>query len=323
MGNQHYGNVLIGAELYDDAGVVKLSDDLAIVTTVDYFTPVVDNPFDFGAIAAANSLSDIYAMGSRPISALNIVGFPEKGIEKKILGEIIKGGADTARLAGMPIVVGHTLKAPEPFYGLAITGSVHPDRILTNANAREGDILYLTKPLGTGLITTAARNGKADGKILQGAVEIMKMLNKDASEAVLAVCSKDSGYICAVTDITGYGLLGHLNEMLNASGRSAIIDYNSVPLLPGAEDLARIDQFPGGSRSNLQTAEPEMFWEGDFETCEKLILADAQTSGGLLIAIKPDYAGALESEMKEDSVDFAKIGEIIKREKWLTKVTKK
>lgn len=323
MGNQHYGDVLIGAELYDDAGVVKISDDLAVVTTVDYFTPVVDDPFDFGAIAAANSLSDIYAMGARPISALNIVGFPEKGIDKKILGEIVKGGADTARLAGMPIVGGHTLKAPEPFYGLAITGSVHPDRILTNANAREADILYLTKPLGTGLITTAARNGKADDKVIQGAIEIMKLLNKAASEAALTVCSENSGYICAVTDITGYGLLGHLNEMLNASGVSAFIDYNSVPLLPGVDALARLDQFPGGSRSNLQTAEPDALWEGNFEEFEKLILADAQTSGGLLIAIKPDLADALEMEMKKDSVNFEKIGKVIKREKWLTKVTKK
>lgn len=323
MGNQHYGDVLIGAELYDDAGVVKISEDLAIVTTVDYFTPVVDDPFDFGAIAAANSLSDIYAMGARPVSALNIVGFPEKGIDRKILGEIIKGGADTARLAGMPIVGGHTLKAPEPFYGLAITGTVHPDRILTNANAREGDILYLTKPLGTGLISTAARNGKADDEVVQGAIETMKLLNKAACEAVLIVCSESTGYICSVTDITGYGLLGHLNEMLNASGVSAIIDYNSVPMLPGVEDLARLDQFPGGSRSNLQSAEPDMFWDGDFENYEKLMLADAQTSGGLLIAIKPDYSDILETEMKKDSANFAKIGEIIKREKWLTKVTKK
>jgi selenide,water dikinase len=262
-------------------------------------------------------------MGARPISALNIVGFPEKSIDRTVLGKIIKGGADTARLAGMPIVGGHTLKAPEPFYGLSITGSAHPERILTNAAAREDDVLYLTKPLGTGLITTAAKNRKADETILQNAINVMKELNKAASEAVLKVCADNPGYICSVTDITGYGLLGHLGEMLNASGKSAILDFPGVPLLPGAEDLARIDQFPGGSRSNLKTAEAEIFWDGQFENFEKLILADAQTSGGLLISIKRAYASALENEMKKNSVKIAKIGKIIKREKWLIKAAKK
>jgi len=314
---------LVGTRLYDDAGVVKVSEDLAIVTTVDYFTPVVDDPFDFGAIAAANSLSDIYAMGARPISALNIVGFPEKNIDKSVLNEIINGGLETANRAGMPIVGGHTLKAPEPFYGLAVTGSVHPDRILTNSGAREKDILYLTKPLGTGLITTAAKNGKTDKETLRSASEMMKQLNKNAADTILAVCAVERNYNCAVTDITGYGLLGHLLEMLAASNKSAKIDFSSIPLLPGVIELARLDLFPGGSRSNLQNAEADISWHGEFEQYEKLILADAQTSGGLLISIKPDLASDLEKAMRENSVDFARIGEITERYKWLARVAKK
>ncbi|UCE66459.1 MAG: selenide, water dikinase SelD [Candidatus Zixiibacteriota bacterium] len=322
VGEQNFDNVLVGTKLYDDAGVVKVSDDLALVTTVDFFPPVVDDPYDFGAIAAANSLSDIYAMGAKPVSALNIVGFPEKNIEKSVLNEIIKGGLHTARRAGMPIVGGHTLKAPEPFYGLSITGSIHPYRILTNANAQKGDILYLTKPLGTGLITTAAKNGKAEEDIIRHAVAIMKELNKEASEAISVVCSINPSYNCAVTDITGYGLLGHLLEMLAASGKSAIVDYSKVPLMPGVIKLAKLDLFPGGSRANLQNAEADILWDGGFEQYEKLIISDAQTSGGLLISIKSELAQNLESEMNKRKQNFAVIGEVIEREKWLAKMVK-
>ena len=322
MGVQNYDNVLVGTELFDDAGVVKISDDLALVTTVDFFPPVVDDPYDFGAIAAANSLSDIYSMGARPISALNIVGFPEKSIDRMVLNEILKGGMDTARSAGMPIVGGHTLKSPEPFYGLSITGSIHPDRILTNAGARKGDILYLTKPLGTGLITTAAKNGKTDNVTIQNAIAAMKGLNKMASEAILGACSKESGYNCAVTDITGYGLLGHLLEMLSASGVSAVLNYAKIPLLPGVIELAKLDLFPGGSRTNLLNAGADIVWDGHFENYEKLILSDAQTSGGLLISIKSDLSQYLEFELKKSKVGFAKIGGITEREKWLAKIIK-
>ncbi len=322
MGNQNYNNVLVGTDLFDDAGVVKISEDLALVTTVDFFPPVVDDPYDFGAIAAANSLSDIYSMGAKPISALNIVGFPEKGIERTVLNEILRGGLDIARSAGMPIVGGHTLKAPEPFYGLSITGSIRPDRILTNANAQKGDILFLTKSLGTGLITTAAKNGKADEPIVQHAIKIMKELNKEASEAVSLVCPEDPNYNCAVTDITGYGLLGHLLEMLAASGSSAIIDYSKVPLMPGVKELARLDLFPGGSRSNLLNSEADILWDGNFEQYEKLVIADAQTSGGLLISIKADLASKLEQEMTRRKQSFAVIGEVVEREKWLAKIVK-
>lgn len=314
--------MLVGTELFDDAGVVKISDDLAIVTTVDYFTPVVDDAFDFGAIAAANSLSDLYAMGAKAIAAINIVGFPEKNIPYSVLKKIIEGGLSVAKEAGIPIVGGHTVKAPEPFYGLSITGTVEPDRILTNSSAQNGDHLYLTKPLGTGLITTSLKNGKATPEIVANAVTIMKKLNRSASEAVRAVTEREQSYNCAVTDITGYGLLGHLSEMLLASKKSAEIDYSKVPLMPGTMELAKQDLFPGGSRSNLLNVEPDMLWSGAFEKYEQLILADAQTSGGLLISIRSDLAGSLESELKKRDVKFAKIGDVVERAEWQIKVVK-
>jgi selenium donor protein len=311
-----FKNVMVGPELFDDAGVVRISDDLAIVTTVDYFTPVVDDAYDFGAISAANSLSDLYAMGGWAISALNIVGFPDDKLPLSILEEIIKGGLDVATEAGMPIVGGHTIKSPEPFYGLAITGGVHPDRIFTNAIALPGDCLYLTKPIGTGLVTTALKNGKGKAEWLRAAVKEMKTLNRAASDAVRQVG------MCAVTDVTGYGLLGHLSQMMAASGVSAIIDYNKIPLLPGTLEMARENQFPGGSRSNLLSCEPDLEWDGQFEKYEKLILADAQTSGGLLISVKGGLAAKLEEELDKRAVMHAKIGVVLKREKWLIKVQK-
>jgi selenium donor protein len=311
-----YNNVVVGPELFDDAGVVKVSDDLAIVTTVDFFTPVVDDPFDFGAISAANSLSDLYAMGGWPISALNIVGFPNDTLPLWVLSDIIKGGLEIANEAGVPIVGGHTVKSPEPFYGLSVTGGIHPGKIFTNAAARPGDILYLTKPLGTGLISTALKNGKGKPEWLAGAVKEMKTLNKAASEAVGQIG------VCAVTDITGYGLLGHLSQMMAASGVSALIDYNKVPLLPGALELAKENQFPGGTRSNLLSCEPDMEWSGHFEKYEKLILADAQTSGGLLISIRRSDAARLETELSKRGVHHDKIGEVQDKAKWLIKVIK-
>lgn len=309
--------MIVGPELLDDAGVVEVSKDLAIVTTVDYFTPVVDDAFDFGAIAAANSLSDLYAMGGQPISALNVVGFPEKILPLSLLREIIRGGLSVAEEAGMPIVGGHTVKSPEPFYGLAVTGAVHPKKVLTNASAKAGDLLYLTKPLGTGLITTALKNGKAPKDVVEGAVKYMKMLNREASEAVLATD------ICAVTDVTGYGLLGHLGQMMAASNKMAVVHFDSVPVMKGAMELAKADQFPSGSRSNLLSVGPDTEWVDDLEKHEKLLLADAQTSGGLLIAISPELATRLEIELTSRNVGFSRIGEVIEKEKWLIRVLRK
>lgn len=296
--------------------MVKISDELAIVTTVDYFTPVVDDAFDFGAVSAANSLSDLYAMGGEPISGLNIVGFPEKTLPLSVLEEIIRGGLSVAAEAGLPIVGGHTVKSPEPFYGISVTGKVHPSRILTNAAARAGDLLYLTKPIGTGLITTASKNDKAAPEWIATAIKTMKTLNKAAAEAVLA-----TGYF-AVTDITGYGLLGHLCQMMAASGMSATVNYSHVPLLPGALELAKSNNFPGGSRSNLLSVEPDMNWADNFEQYEKLILADAQTSGGLLIAAHPESATQLESELKKRNVNFTIIGSVTEKAKWLIRVNR-
>lgn len=307
----------MGPELFDDAGVVEVSEDLAIVTTVDYFTPIVDDAFDFGAISAANSLSDLYAMGGQPISALNIVGFPENTLPLTVLREIIRGGLSVAEEAGMPIVGGHTVKSPEPFYGLAVTGAVHPKKVLTNASAKAGDLLYLTKPIGTGLISTALKNGKVPKGALEEAVMHMKTLNRAASEAILATS------LCAVTDITGFGLLGHLSQMMAASRKTAMVYFESVSLMTGAMELAQADQFPGGSRANLLSVNPDTEWVGDFEKHEMLILADAQTSGGLLIAIAPEHATKLEIELASRNVGFSRIGEVTERGKWLLRVQRK
>jgi len=322
INKQGFPEVLVGTELYDDAGVVRLSDNLALVTTVDFFTPVVDDPFEFGAIAVANSLSDIYAMGAVPASALNIVGFPEKSMPLGILREIINGGLAVAGEANLPIVGGHTIKSPEPFYGLSITGSINPKRIWTNSSAQAGDLIYLTKPLGTGVITTAAKNDKADIDTIENAIKIMKELNRESANAIASVFENESECRCAVTDITGYGLLGHLAEMLIGSKKSALIDFSNVIFLPGAVELARKDLFPGGSKSNLLSVEPNIIWQNGFENYEKLLLADAQTSGGLLISIGRTYADGLEAELKESDVNFALIGEITERKEWLIKVEK-
>lgn len=311
-----YDNVMVGTELFDDAGVVRISEDVAIVTTVDFFPPVVDDPFDFGAIAAANSLSDLYAMGGQPVSALNIVGFPQKDLPFSVLEDVIRGGLSVAREAGMPIVGGHTLKSPEMFFGLAVTGMVNPRNLLINSTAKSGHYLYLTKPIGTGLITTALKNGNADEESVKVAVYTMRQLNRSASEAVLAVDG------CAVTDITGFGLLGHLSQMMAASNKTAVIDYSRIPFLPGIEKLAKLDQFPAGSRSNLTSVEPDTDWKGDFERYEKLILADAQTSGGLLISVEPEMSKKLEQEMRKRKVMIARIGEVSDRSKWLIEVVR-
>ena len=311
---QNFDNVIVGTRYFDDAGVIRLTEDLALVSTVDFFTPVVDDPFDFGAIAAANSLSDIYAMGAKAISALNIVGFPEKELPLAVLNSIIEGGLAVSKTAGVPIIGGHTVKAPEPFFGLSVNGIIHPESILSNDRAQSGDRLFLTKPLGSGLITTGLKNGKSEKKWVDNAVIIMKELNKEASSAVLAVA------VCGVTDITGYGLLGHLSEMLIASNKSAIIRFKDIPLMEGATELAKAGHSPGGSKTNLLAIEPDMQWQDNFANFEKLILSDAQTSGGLLISISANLANQLINEFKKRNVRYAEIGEIIDRQKWLISV---
>jgi selenide,water dikinase len=275
--------VLVGTE--DDAGVYRLTDDLAIVQTVDFFTPIVDDPFDFGAIAAANALSDVYAMGAKPLTALNLVAFPKEG-PLEVLGEILRGGAEKAREAGVSIIGGHSIDDREPKYGMAVTGIVHPQRMMLKAGARPGDRLVLTKPLGIGIISTAVKAGRAPEEAIRTAVNFMKTLNRAASEAMIEAGVKGA------TDITGFGLLGHLHEMLHTSGVSARLTLSGIPFIEGVRDLVKFS-VPGGTRSNLRFMEDKTGWGKGITEDEKLMLADAQTSGGLLIAVAPERLDAL------------------------------
>ena len=268
----------------DDAAVVRLSDGKIILQTVDFFTPIVDDPYTFGQISAANSLSDIYAMGGRPLFALNIVGFPIQKLPNEILSEIMQGGADKAAEAGIPIVGGHSIDDNEPKYGLVVTGEAIEKNIWTNAGAKEGDQIILTKPIGTGIISTAIKKERASSKIISSAVETMKTLNKKASEVAQKFTPN------AVTDITGFGLVGHLIEICKASKVSAKIYFNQIDLLPGTLDLIEQGIMPGGSKRNLEHAEKFTNFSSELSYNEKLITCDAQTSGGLLITLPPKDA---------------------------------
>ncbi len=306
---------MVGAEFFDDAGVVRYDDNVGLVTTVDFFTPVVDDPRDFGRIAAVNSLSDIYAMGGTPISALNIVGFPEK-LPLDVLSEILKGGAEISLKYNIPIVGGHTVKNDEPFYGLAVTGKVDLDKMMTNASCKPGDYLYLTKPLGSGLITTALKQGKASEKVVEKAVEVMVQLNRDACEAAIEAGVK------AATDVTGFGLLGHLLEMMMASKTSAVVYYDRAPLMEGAVELAEMQTFPGGTGENFLYADKYSVWDDNLSMNEKRILCDAQTSGGLILSVSEEKHKQLENELTRRGVIVNKVGEIVKREEWYLKINK-
>jgi len=299
-------NVLVGFNLADDAGVYKIRNDLALVQTVDFFPPVVDDPYDFGAIAAANALSDIYAMGGKPLSALNIVGYPPQSLSLSVLDEILRGGADKAQEADVAIIGGHTIKTKEPIYGMAVTGTIHPDKIVTNATAKVGDSLVLTKPLGIGIITTAIKKEQVEGKWVAEAVKIMTFLNKSASEAMLSVG------INACTDITGYGLLGHLCELVQASKVGAKIFLSKVPVIDFAWELAKRKIVPGGTLANLSFIEQKVDWEGEITEEAKLILSDAQTSGGLLISVPKEKEKKLLDRLISKGVpNPVVIGEIV------------
>ncbi len=307
--------VLIGYNSVDDAGVYKLTGNLALVQTVDFFPPVVDDPYDYGSIAAANSLSDIYAMGGKPISALNIVGYPKEWMPLAALEEVLRGGADKAKEAGIAIIGGHTLKTKEPIYGLSVNGIIHPKKIVSNAGARPGDILILTKPLGIGIITTAIKRGKAPLKVVNLAVEVMSELNRTASEVMLEYGVK------ACTDITGYGFLGHLCEMTSASGVGARIHLSDVPVLDYAWKLVEQSIVPGGTISNRKFMENKIDWGKDICEEAKLVLCDAQTSGGLLISVSKNKAQKLLDSLKKRGVKNSSIvGEIIKDRKCRIKV---
>ena len=275
--------VLVAADTSDDAGVVQLTDELAIVQTADFFTPIVDDPYAFGRIAATNALSDVYAMGGRPVSALNLVAFPLETLGPDVLREILRGGADAAAAAGIAIVGGHSIDDPEPKYGMAVTGVVAPDEVLTNAGGQAGDALVLTKPLGAGAVATAIKRGLATPELVERAVAVMTTLNDRA-----AVQARAAG-AHALTDVSGFGLLGHVHELAAASGVAVEIDAAAVPAIEGVLELLETDAaVAGGSRRNRADAETFTAW-GDVPEVRRRLLTDAMTSGGLLAAVpRPD-----------------------------------
>jgi selenide,water dikinase len=270
-------NVLTASASRDDAAVYRIAPDRALVATLDFFTPIVDDPSDFGAIAAANSISDVYAVGARPLFALGITAFPREKLSTGLLEKIVAGGAAKMAEAGIAVVGGHSVDDPEPKFGYTVIGEVHPDHVVGHQGARAGDVLFLTKPLGSGLVTTAIKRGLCPPALEQLAVEVMSTLNRRASEAMLAVGAT------AATDVTGYGLIGHLANL--AGG--ADIDLRAIPFMDGVRDLAERDLFPDGSRRNFAAYRDQVDWDGISEL-DQLMLCDAQTSGGLLIAIPPE-----------------------------------
>lgn len=299
-------NVLVGTETSDDAAIYRLSDELALVLTVDYFTPIVDDPYSFGQIAAANALSDVYAMGGRPIAMLSIVGFPRDRLPLTILGEILRGGAEKGQEAGVSVVGGHSIDDQEPKAGYAVVGVVHPEKVWKNVGARVGDQIVLTKPIGTGIISTAVKKGEASPRAVEAAVRTMGALNRAAAEAAAEVG------VHAVTDVTGFGLLGHLREMTAGSKVRARISAGRVPLLPEVRELAAAGSVPGGTKRNLKAAQGVVQWDG-IDEITRIVLADAQTSGGLLIAT-PRGEALLAALRARGLTGVARIGEVVEED---------
>ena len=299
-------NLLVGTETGDDAAVYRINDSQALILTVDFFPPITDDPFEFGEIAAANSLSDVYAMGGRPLVALNIVGFPAS-LDKDILGEVMRGGYSKANEAGCLIAGGHTVDDPEPKYGLSVVGLVEPGKQVSNAGAKPGDALVLTKPLGTGIITTAAKQGTVDRDVMQGAVKAMATLNRAASEAMMEVG------VNAATDVTGFGLMGHLKSMVRGSGVTAEVRLGTVPVLPGARELLERGVAPGGTHRNLSSVADAVDWDPGLTDNDQLLLCDAQTSGGLLISVPEGRKDALLAELEARGATGAVVGSIKER----------
>jgi selenide,water dikinase len=279
-------NVLLGTASRDDAAVYRIAPDRALVATIDFFTPIVDDPTAFGAIAAANSLSDVYAVGARPLFALGVTAFPREKLDTGLLEKIVAGGATKLAEAGVPVVGGHSVDDPEPKFGYAVIGEVHPDRIVSHRGGRPGDVLFLTKPLGMGLVATAIKRGLCPPEVERQAIAVMSTLNRSASEAMLAAGAT------AATDVTGYGLVGHL---ANLEG-GADITFDEVPWVAGVEDLARADLFPGGSRRNYEAYRERVDW-GSLDEIHRMMLCDSQTSGGLLVAIPPANAAGFAQQL--------------------------
>jgi selenide,water dikinase len=297
-------------ERADDAGVYRVSDDLAIIQTVDFFTPIVDDPYWFGQVAAANALSDIYAMGGEPKTAMNLVAFPIKDMHISVLRQIIQGGLDKLREAGVVLVGGHSVEDSELKYGLSVTGFIHPDKVLTKHNLRSGDRLILTKPLGTGIINTAIKAGLASPQIIDTVTRVMATLNRDAAEVMA------SFPVHACTDITGFGFLGHLAEMVEDSGYGVHVDVRSIPILPETLGYAGMGLVPAGAHRNKEFRVPMVEFASSVDAIMQDVLFDPQTSGGLMISVAADSAHDLLVALKEKGIgEAAIVGEVISEPK--------
>ncbi|MBM7564822.1 selenide, water dikinase SelD [Paenibacillus sacheonensis] len=296
-------NLLVGIETSDDAGVYKLSDELALVQTVDFFTPIVDDPYSFGQVAAANAISDIYAMGGKPLTALNIVAFPIRTLDKQVLAEILRGAGDKMNEAGITLVGGHSIDDNEPKFGLAVTGLVHPRRIRTNAGAQPGDKLILTKPIGVGILTTSIKKDRLNEEEVQRVTQVMATLNKTAAETM------EPYDVHACTDVTGFGLIGHSLEMAKGSEVGIRIIAADVPVLPRVRELAEEGFVPGGTKNNFAHVQDSISFADSIDQIGQWILCDAVTSGGLLIAVAGDQADDLLDKLKLAGVEAGMIGE--------------
>ena len=296
-------DLLVGFEHGDDAAVYRLDDRVALVLTVDFFAPIVDDPFTYGAIAAANAMSDVYAVGGRPITALNIAAFP-RSLPSEIPAEILRGGAAKVSEAGAIIVGGHTVDDDEPKYGLCVVGLIEPGAQIQNSTAQPDDVLVLTKPIGTGVVTTALKNGKAVDDVLDAAVESMLRLNRDAAAAMIVAG------VNAATDVTGFGIVGHLMTMMRASKTTGILRRSDIPILPGVLGLLADGIAPGGTDRNIESCADNVAWSGGISETDKLLMCDPQTSGGLLISTPKDSLESLIAELQKRDVAAAIIGEV-------------
>jgi selenide,water dikinase len=315
LARQHDPNVLVGFDKADDAGVYKISPEQALVQTVDFFTPIVDDPYTFGQIAATNSLSDVYAMGGRPLSALAMVCFPEKG-DLDVLEQILAGGLSKMMEAGCAVIGGHSVRDPEIKFGYSVTGMIHPDRVWSNSGARPGDQLVLTKPLGTGVISTAIKKGEAKQEWIDAGVRSMTTLNRTAAEIAI----RAGIAVHAATDITGFGLIGHAREMAAGSGVSIHIHSAEVRPLPGAMECIRAGFIPGGLRANRDFAECMVQYAEGVPEDVKTLLFDPQTAGGLLFAVRPEDAVRLKEKLKAEGIPASQVGEVLAPAKPLLQV---
>ncbi|SDN31236.1 selenophosphate synthase [Alkalicoccus daliensis] len=295
----------MGIDTKDDAGVYKLTDEIALVQTVDYFTPIVDDPYDFGQIAAANALSDVYAMGGKPATVLNIVGFPIKKLPPDMLASILLGASDKVKESGAVLAGGHSIDDPEPKFGLSCTGIVHPDRIFKNVGSKPGEVLVLTKPLGVGIMTTAIKANKTTQMETRAATKVMAELNKTAAEKL------EKYHPSAVTDVTGFGLVGHGYEMASGSNVSFQLDFNAVPFLPGTERLAKAGIIPGGTKENLEWLKDEVSYADTLKYHERASIADSITSGGLLVSMDPEEAEHYIQDMEDSLYGAHIVGKVI------------